>query len=376
MKYIAFYLPQFHSIPENDEMWGKGFTDWDNVKRAKPLFDGHYQPVEPMNDFYYNLADANNVMRWQVKLAKEYGIYGFCFYHYWYNGKKIMEKPIDAFLEDTSLELPFCICWANHDWIMTWGDKKGDILYKQDYSDRTDWKAHFDYLLPFFKDQRYIKNDGKPLVVLYDALQNDDMNMMLDSWVEWAKEVGLPGLSFAYEGVNADITKGFDDSRYTYDIEYQPLYARVMGVQKNRTAVSSMLHYINNHTFKLDLYQFTKKLKKDKLMVLDYDDLWNRILAMKPVSKKSIPGVFVNVDTTPRKQLRGMVSQGMTPQKLKEYLIRQIKKTKEEYKTDMAFIFAWNEWAEGAYMEPDKRWGYQILEAFRDALLESSEYEP
>ena len=135
MKYIAFYLPQFHEIPENNEMWGKGFTEWTNVKKAKPLFKDHFQPVIPYNSNYYDLTDPS-VDEWQINLAMKYGIYGFCFYHYWYNGHIIMNKPIERVLKDEKLAFPFCICWANHDWSFSWVSKEDTVIYRQDYSDR------------------------------------------------------------------------------------------------------------------------------------------------------------------------------------------------------------------------------------------------
>ena len=374
MRFIAYYLPQFHTIPENDEMWGKGFTDWDNVRNAKPLFKDHFQPVEPLEDNYYDLSDTSKVMRWQIELAKKYGIYGFCFYHYWYNGHLIMEKPIEQFLHDQSLNIPFCICWANHDWILTWGEKAGDLLYRQNYSDVNDWDIHFNYLLPFFKDKRYIKNNGKPLVVLYEAARIPELNDLLDRWNDLAIQNDLPGLEFAYEGVNADIQSDFDDSRFCYDIEYQPLYARVLSYQKKKSAFKSWVHSINERLFHLDMHKVSKTFSRDKLTIFDYDDLWEHVLSMGPVSSKSIPGVFTNVDTTPRKKYKGMISLGMDPTKLEKYLVRQIVRAKKDYNTDMIFVFAWNEWAEGAYMEPDKKWGFGVLEAFKHALELTDEF--
>ena len=160
MKIIAFYLPQFHNIPENDEWWGDGFTEWVNVKKAKPLFDGHVQPKEPLNDNYYNLLD-DNIKIWQAKIAKEYGVYGFCYYHYWFNGKLLLEKPMEQMLNNKKIDIPFCISWANEPWTKAWVNEK-KVLIPQSYGGVNEWKEHFDYLLPFFKDERYIKVHNKP----------------------------------------------------------------------------------------------------------------------------------------------------------------------------------------------------------------------
>lgn len=375
MKYIAFYLPQFHEIPENNEMWGKGFTEWTNVKKATPLFDGHYQPVEPLNQNYYDLTDPS-VMKWQIDIAKKYGIYGFCFYHYWYNGHIIMNKPIEMLLNDKSLDFPFCICWANHEWSNAWKtSKKKEVYFSQDYSDKGEWRNHYEYLLPYLKDVRYIRIDDKPLVVIYDA-EIPQMKEMLKCWNDWSMQDGIKnGLTFAYENVMPDISPNFDDSPFDFDIEYQPQYYRVLSVQKEHynSFADKAKRFIENK-MKLSVPEWFKELfRKDVLTRYSYDDAWKWILNMKPVSPKSVPGAFVNVDTTPRRQERGVISIGMTPEKLEKYLIQLVEKTKNEYKRDMIFVFAWNEWAEGAYMEPDERWKYGVLEAFKNSLIKTGE---
>ena len=165
MKIIAFYLPQFHSFPENDEWWGKGFTEWTNVKRAKPSFKGHYQPRIPLNKNYYNLTDVN-ALKWQADIAKKYGVYGFCYYHYWFDGHMLMEKPMEIMLQNKEVDLPFCICWANENWTKAWAQHSRKVLIAQTYGDKKDWEKHFYYLLPFFKDKRYIYKDGMPIFVI------------------------------------------------------------------------------------------------------------------------------------------------------------------------------------------------------------------
>ena len=210
MKIIAFYLPQFHAIPENDKWWGKGFTEWINVKKATPLFNGHYQPRVPLNKNYYNLLDGGT-MAWQVELAKHYGIYGFCFYHYWFNGHLLLEKPVENYLNNHELNLPFCICWANEHWTNGWVSKENKILIAQKYGGVAEWKKHFYYLLDFIKDPRYIKLDNKPLVIIYRPELIDSRNEMLDCWQELAINEGLSGLTFAYQQLGLDITPNEDD---------------------------------------------------------------------------------------------------------------------------------------------------------------------
>ena len=159
-KIIAFYLPQFHRIPENDKWWGEGFTEWTNTKSSKPLFKGHDQPKEPLNDNYYNLLDKDT-RKWQGELAKKYGIYAFCYYHYWFNGKLLLQKPIEKMLNQNEPNLPFCMCWANEPWSRSWDGREKEVIMPQAYGEKKQWKKHFDYLLPFFKDTRYIKVGNK-----------------------------------------------------------------------------------------------------------------------------------------------------------------------------------------------------------------------
>ena len=210
MRIIAFYLPQFHDIPENDEWWGKGFTEWVNVKKAKPLFEGHAQPRVPLNNNYYNLLD-DNIKIWQSEIAQKHGIYGFCYYHYWFNGKLLLEEPMEQMLKNKEITIPFCICWANEQWTKAWvGENK--VLIAQKYGDKNEWAEHFYYLLPFLKDERYIYEKGKPLVVIYRPNIIPCLNEMLDYWVELAKKNGLNGITFAYQHLWEDKKKMIADS--------------------------------------------------------------------------------------------------------------------------------------------------------------------
>ena len=223
MRIIAFYLPQFHNIPENDEWWGDGFTEWVNVKKAEPIYEGHEQPRVPLDGNYYNLLD-DDVKIWQAELAKKYGIYGFCYYHYWFNGKLLLEKPMEQMLENKKVDLPFCVCWANEPWTRAWvGEKK--VLIGQEYGTEKEWKEHFDYMLPFFRDDRYIKEDNRPLYVIYRPEIIPCLQEMLALWDKLAKENGFDGMCFAYQNIDFDLLKDKDDSMFTYNIEFQPHYA-------------------------------------------------------------------------------------------------------------------------------------------------------
>ncbi len=375
MRIIAFYLPQFHRIPENDKWWGEGFTDWDNLKKAKPVLDGQYQPRVPLNDNYYDLSDES-VMTWQVGLAKKYGVYGFCFYHYWYSGHLLLEKPVEAFLRNKEQDLPFCMCWANHDWTNSWVARNPTLLLKQEYGGKEDWRAHFDYLLPYFKDPRYIKNDNKPLFVIFKPEHFARMNEMLACWNSLALDNGFGGIDFAYQGMGTDLDGNGDNSAFTYDIEYQPTYAMSALYQQKFGALKRLKREMSRYFKKL----FNIDLRLDRfrgMVVHDYDKVWNRILNTPPFNEKSIPGAFVDWDNTPRRMGGGAsMCMNASPQKFQKYLARQIKRAKEVYHTDMLFIFAWNEWTEAGYLEPDKKYRYGYLEAVMKALEINNEFTP
>lgn len=373
MKIIAFYLPQFHDIPENDEWWGKGFTEWVNVKKAQPLFEGHNQPRVPLNDNYYNLLD-DETKSWQISLAKKYGVYGFCFYHYWFNGKLLLERPIEQYLENKSLDHPFCICWANEPWTKAWLGNRKEVLIPQKYGDKNEWEEHFNYLLPFIKDERYICNEGKPLIVIYRPEVIDNLNDMLDYWQELAVKNGMSGLYFAYQSLGFDLQTHKDDSRFKYNIEFQPDYANwdlnkkeYFHLRKIKRKLSTYLER------KLGInIQFLGSCKT--LRIFDYDLTWKQILNRKPSDDKCVPGAFVDWDNTPRHSKEGYLYKGANPEKFQTYLSKQIKNARNIYKKDMLFMYAWNEWAEGGYLEPDERFGYGYLEAIKQALIENNEF--
>lgn len=383
MKIITFYLPQFHNIPENDEWWGDGFTEWVNVKKATQLFPGHRQPRIPLNHNYYNLLD-DDVKIWQAKIAKEHGIYGFCYYHYWFNGKLLLEKPAEQMLKNKDVDIPFCFSWANEPWTKAWVNQK-EVLISQFYGAKKEWKEHFDYLYQFFVDDRYIRVDDEPLLIIYRADVIPCLNEMLDYWRELAVSYGLKGLKFAYQELSFDILKDKDDSRFDYNIEYQPSYAafdlstnsklKQSKLWKSLRSIKRSLYnrFENIAGYDLDRY-FSHASNKTELQLVSYDDIWDCILRRKPGSAKNIPGAFVDWDNTPRKQNRGRVFVGATPDKFEKYLTEQITRARKVYDKDMLFMFAWNEWAEGGYLEPDEDNGYAYLDAIKSALITTSEF--
>jgi len=375
MKTIAFYLPQFHEIPENNKWWGQGFTEWTNVKAAKPLYSGHNQPRIPLGDNYYNLLE-NDTLRWQVDLANKYGLYGFCFYHYWFDGKLLLEKPVEAFLKDVSLDTNFCLCWANEHWTNAWAAKEPKVLIEQKYGGKSEWKKHFDYFLPFFKDSRYIKEDGCPLLVIYRPEIIECLNEMLGYWNQLSIENGFNGIHFAYQHVSYTLSPKCDESLFTYAIEYHPSCARAfkeMETHANLKRIKKQIVNFFENKLKIDLREFKKGMKP--LEHFSYDEVWNYIIKMKPRNNKCIPGAFIDWDNTPRRKDKGFVCDGSTPKKFEEYMIKQILHAKNDYKKDMIFIFSWNEWAEGGYLEPDEHNKYGYLEALYNALKSTNELE-
>ena len=371
MKILALYLPQFHAIPENDEWWGKGFTEWVNVKKARPLFEGHYQPRIPLNENYYNLLD-NSVKKWQIDLAKEHGIYGFCVYHYWFCGKKLLEKPMEQYLADKSLDFPFCFCWANEHWSNAWVSGENKILMAQNFEDREDWDNHFYYMLPFFQDERYIKEDGKPLYVIYLPNIIGPLNEMLDRWQELAKQNGLPGIKFISQSPFWHLDNNVDKSRFDYSIAFQP--SMINHLEKGRQGAKWVRWKTKLSLFLQNKLHIYVKLPKKEVHRSSYDDKWKQVLAIHPQNDSCIPGAFVDWDNTPRKGKRGDVYVGASPEKFKHYFDLQVKHVKREYKTDWLVMFAWNEWAEGGILEPTERYGTGYLDAIRDVLLENEEF--
>ena len=370
MRLIAFYLPQYHAIPENDRWWGKGFTEWTNVKRATPLFEGHEQPRVPEGGNYYCLLDADNAtLRRQSALANASGVYGFTFYHYWYCGKKLLEKPVENFLADQSIDTNFCLCWANHDWTNGWVSRESKILLKQTYGTEQDWLEHFNYMLPYFRDGRYIHENGKPLFILYKPELCDCLNEMLLFFDSQARRAGLPGLQFAFMSehrVGPDVEAALDQR--ILRILFQPTTA-ISNLTRKRRVIGLLSRVkqslANNRLVKVPGWLLD--VRGAQVKRVDYDAVWREILSL-PGEKGTIPGAFSGWDNTPRRGRRGSVVTGDSPEKFEHYLGQLIEKAEGEYETDMIFINAWNEWGEGCYLEPDERFRDGYLRAIRNCL--------
>lgn len=362
MKIIAFYLPQFHTFPENDSWWGAGFTEWKNVRKALPLFEGHDQPRVPLHHNYYDLTNSG-ILRRQAELAVKYGIYGFCYYHYWFEGKLLMERPMELMLHDKSVNIPFCISWVNENWTRAWALKNREILMKQTYGDEKDWEKHFYYLLPFLKDERYIRIEDEPIFIIYRPELVGPLYEMISLWKQLAVKNGLKGIKLIYQQVFFNHQKDKGGELFDYGIEYQPTYVR----RQQMKTMPVILRKVRNEVVTgLHLPQTRRST-----ITYGYDDTWRRILRMCPKDDKMIPGAFVDWDNTPRYQKKASLCTGFTIDKFEKYLAMQIKRAKEVYHKDMLFMFAWNEWGEGGYLEPDMRYGYGRLEALEKALMKN-----
>ena len=374
VKTIAFYLPQFHTIPENDASYGEGFTEWSNTKKAIPLFEGHYQPRTPLEENYYCLLD-DGVMEKQANMAKNYGIYGFCYYHYWFkNGKKLLEKPLELMLHNPKIDIPFCLCWANENWTKRWDGGNNEVIVEQDYGDLEDLNNHVDYLCQYFKDSRYIKDDGLPILLIYKPEIIPNLKAVVSSIRERVRYNGFRNVKlivqypkFYFDGANMNLFDAY--------VQFEPRFIQDYESNLQRSAIKKKLKSaMLNAGFSKLVSKVEKKLgekntrqSKVGLSVRDYDKDWQMILDYPVTDKRMIAGAFVDWDNTPRNK-RGLCYTGATPEKFRNYMTQLVEKVNKEYENKYIFINAWNEWAEGAYLEPDEKNGYDYLKGLRRAL--------
>lgn len=339
---IAFHLPQFHSIPENDEWWGKGFTEWTNVAKARSLFEGHYQPHVPADLGYYDLSSPS-AMSAQADLAQEYGIHGFCFYHYWFNGKLLLETPLHQMLQSGQPDFPFCLCWANEDWTRVWDGKSGETLIKQTYTDEDDL-AHIQYLFQFFTDRRYIKINGKPLFLVYRASRMPNPKRTTALWRELAKKNGIGDLYLCR--VESSSEERIDPSLFGFDaaVEFQPDW-NCLPQKRN-----ALWHGIQH--------------------VYDYEEFSKNSMNKPEPPYPRYPCVLVSWDNSPRRENGiAQIFTESSPQTYERWLRDKIiAVNKSELDEKIVFINAWNEWGEGNHLEPDQKWGRSYLQATKNAL--------
>ena len=373
---IALYLPQFHPRPENDEWWGKGFTEWTNVAKAKPLFRGHYQPRIPADLGFYDLR-LPEVREQQAELAREAGIEGFCYYHYWFgNGKQLLERPFNEVLTSGKPDFPFCLCWANHDWTnKTW--KKGssirrDSMIMQMQYSMEDHRQHFMSVLPAFKDPRYIRVDNKPLFAVWAPRDIPDVSAFIDLWQQLARENELPGIHFVGYTTNT-----FGRSRENGKITLWPtdvsgkLYQELL--DKGFDAViSSGLHRaqsIVHGKFKMLTYFLKDQTFLQAKLRTDYSKVMRNYYVPEDAWENVYPTLLPQWDRTPRAGAKTDPLINSTPEKFQtsvEEAIRLIQNKHPEHQ--ILFLKAWNEWGEGNYVEPDLKFGHGYLDAIKNAI--------
>ena len=347
VRLIAFYLPQFHPIPENNMWWGKGFTEWTNVSKAVPQFVGHYQPRLPGELGFYDLRLAD-IQRRQVELAKQYGIRGFCFHYYWFNGKRLLEKPLDQYVEHKELDLPFCICWANENWTKRWDGEDQEILIAQVHTKTSD-DAFIKDLEPYLRDPRYIRINGKPLIIVYRVKLLPDAKETAMIWREYCAAAGIGEIYLAaVQGF------GFEDPReYGFDaaVEFPP----------NTITCNNITH------------EFTIINPEYEGNIFDYKEFVRSKRYIRQVPYKLFKNVMPGWDNTARRLNNATIFWGSEPDIYKEWLCNAMDFTRKAYQGDerIVFINAWNEWAESAYLEPDRKYGYAYLQATADAIRES-----
>lgn len=372
---IGLYLPQYHPIPENDEWWGKGFTEWTNVAKARPLFRGHYQPRIPADLGFYDLR-LPEVREQQAELAREAGLEGFCYYHYWFgNGRQLLERPFNEVLASGKPDFPFCLCWANHDWTnKTWQKgnnfRRDSMIMKMEYS-KEDYVRHFNYVLPAFRDPRYITVDGKPLFAVWAPHHIPDARVFIDLWQQLARENGLPGIHFVGHTDNAG--KGLPGQAADYysadkakeyyqavlDLGFDAVmssgYRRAVALLQGKTRM--MWRMLSGKTF---APTYSK---------MDYSRLMANYYVPEDAGENIYPTLLPQWDRTPRAGKNSEIVVDSTPARFQETVETAIELIRQkEPEHQLLFLKAWNEWGEGDYVEPDLKFGHGYIQAIRQAI--------
>jgi lipopolysaccharide biosynthesis protein len=350
LRALAVILPQFHPIPENDKWWGKGFTEWTNVAKARPRFSGHYQPQLPADLGFYDLRLSETRVA-QAALAAEYDIFGFCIHHYWFNGKQLLETPVQRMLAEAKPDFPFMLCWANENWTRRWDGLDQEVLMVQNYS-ADDHRQHVKYLAEnVFKDPRYIKIDGKPFFLFFNSDIIPDLKESIEIWRTEIKKYGfediyLCGVRTAQYKIPHATELGFDAT-----IEWAPDWDQLHTVPSLWTRIKKKMGI------------------EDSYRRLDYQEVVNRTLSKTKPQNKHFNCVMPDWDNSPRKKKNAFILHGSTPELFKTWLQHSCEQA-EVYSNQENFVFinAWNEWAEGNHLEPDKKWGRQYLEKTKEVL--------
>jgi len=362
VRLLTFYLPQFHPIPENDRWWGRGFTEWTNVAKARPLFSGHPQPHLPSELGFYDLR-VPEVREAQADLARAYGISGFCYYHYWFSGRRLLNRPFDEVLASGRPDFPFCLCWANENWTRRWDGADQEVLMPQQHSAEDD-HAHIEHLLPAFEDPRYIRVDGKPLFLVYRTELLPEPTRTAAIWRERAISAGIGDLYLArVESFVPNVdpkTVGFDAA-----IEFAPDW-QVLPAARSHRQRWDLPAWIMRRLGRLGLTANADPIHR----IYPYDLLARGMLEKSPVHYRRFRCATPQWDNSPRRPNGSVIFQDSTPAIYERWLRALVQATRDAVPGDerLVFVNAWNEWAEGNHLEPDQLWGRAYLEATARAL--------
>ena len=346
---ISFYLPQFHPIPENDFWWGTGFTEWTNTAKARPLFPGHYQPHVPSELGFYDLR-VPETREAQAALAREHGVEAFCYYHYWFGGKLLLERPFDEVLASKSPSFPFCLCWVNQTWTGIWHGAPDRVLIQQTYPDYQDHRNHFFWLLRAFTDPRYLTVQGKPLFCIFRPMEIPEVRRLTDFWRELALKTGLKGLHLVGIHENPE----WSPQQYGFDASVTPRLPPLRQWISWRQPILRMRR--------------DREVRRGMPTTYSYADIWSELVHTVD-SGHNYPCLIPNWDNTPRSGANGLVLQDSTP----ELFARQVEKAISAVRNKavdyrIVFVKSWNEWAEGNHLEPDLRFGRGYLKVLKKAL--------
>ncbi len=376
---IAYYLPQFHPIPENDKYWGKGFTEWTNVAKAKPLFKGHYQPRIPADLGFYDLR-LPEVREQQAQMAREAGIEGFCYWHYWFgNGKRLLQRPFNEVLQSGKPDFPFCLAWANHSWkTSTWENGGKDrMIVEQRYLGEEDYTMHFQEVLPSFRDKRYITIEGKPLFTIFDPYNFRDVSNFIKTWQRLAKENGLKDIYFIAmcnststlqrnaDGALRRVTPNLQSSEKVYNDLLNLGFDGINSFGKSRAEMLCMGKYAR--IAKKLLHQYLPFLPTH---CINYEKIMQHFFAPEDSWQNVYPSIFPQWDRTPRAGNSEGVYVNATPTTFKKHIqdaLNVIKNKDMEHR--ILFLRAWNEWGEGNYVEPDLKYGHGFLDAIKETIV-------
>jgi hypothetical protein len=385
---IAFYLPQFHPIPENDKWWGPGFTEWTNVAKARPLFRGHYQPRIPGDLGFYDLRLPETRIA-QADLARAAGIEGFCYWHYWFAGKRLLERPFEEVVKSGEPDFPFCLGWANQSWSGIWHGAPNRILMEQTYPGPGDYERHFQALLPAFEDRRYIRLRGRPVFVIFEPKNLPSIPAFIDQWQMLAAKNGLKGIHFVAHLFHDEWAKDYESSGFSGAVVATNIKLVLVPIRevasRNAARIRRQGSYVSQlaeglqASARISSYVWTKirrRLVGSALDVFHYQDASMFFIDQMQRKANAYPCVIPDWDNSPRSATRGFILHGSTPELFRRHLEEGIQLVEDRDPEDrIVFVKSWNEWAESNYLEPDRKFGHQYLDAVRATVFAAARPE-